>query len=339
MRETIALRDIVPGRFAPGYKGWVNAMLGESLMGTLAVPVAVARGLQGGPLMVVTAGVHGDEFEGMEAIRELFAGLKTENLSGTFIAVPVVNPFSYEGQQRETPFLWDGLNLARQFPGSDGGSPTRMLAHRWSSWLSSIMSQQDVFIDFHSAGTRYEYVSMIGYHAVGGEMEAASRKLSEAFGMDRLWRIPDHPDTHVTFNGWASRQGIPTIATEVCGRGGSQLGDVEELISGLLRVLRYKGMLAGESEQSKTGAANVKQVWSTDWVLVRSAGFFRPFVSLLQQVHEGQTIGEIVTISGEPVEKIISTVSGVIWGIRRFCTVREGDYVYLTACQEEEELL
>ena len=57
---------------------------------TLSMPVLTARGRKDGPTLVVTAGVHGDEYEGMEAIYRTYEALDPDRLKGTFVAVPIV---------------------------------------------------------------------------------------------------------------------------------------------------------------------------------------------------------------------------------------------------------
>src|SRR5437899_3042027 len=79
----------------------------------------VARGARPGKTLLVTAGVHGDEYEGMEAIRRLFAGLDPAEMVGAVVGLPVVNVPAYHAITREGA---DGLNMARIFPGDPAGS-------------------------------------------------------------------------------------------------------------------------------------------------------------------------------------------------------------------------
>lgn len=341
MTQNEKLMEMLPiDRFSPkdmpeGSKSWYKLHLLESMMGAVTVPVAVTRGNGKGPLIVVTAGVHGDEFEGMESIRRLFDELHSDSLRGTFVGIPVVNPFAYEGQMRETPALWDGLNLARQFPGLAQGTLTQQLAFVWHEWMVRTMDENDVFIDFHSAGTRFEYVSMVGFHSTDDRNEARSYELAAAFGMERIWRIPDKPDTRITFNGSVSRRGVPTIATEVRGRGGIVESDVGELVSGIWNILRYKGMVENESEYRSKSELGSLPTWGTEWLWIRTAGLFRPFVDLGDHIEKNQPLGQIISIIGKTLEEIVAPIDGTVWGIRRFSTVQTGDYIYLIGYEED----
>src|SRR5690348_1247274 len=93
----------------------------------LTLPVLLARGRRVGKTLVVTAGVHGDEYEGIQTIFDTYSELDAEKMSGNFLAVPVANPPAFWSGTRTSPL--DGENLARAFPGSLGKGPTAAIAH------------------------------------------------------------------------------------------------------------------------------------------------------------------------------------------------------------------
>ncbi len=86
----------------------------------------VVRGRASGPPAAVTAGVHGDEYEGVAAVGDLTNALDPVTLRGTLILVPVANPTAFAAGTRTNPE--DGANLARSFPGDPDGTPTERLA-------------------------------------------------------------------------------------------------------------------------------------------------------------------------------------------------------------------
>ena len=81
--------------------------------------VVVVGGSQPGPVLLVSGGVHGDEFEGPLAIMRLFGELQPSEIKGTFIGLVVANAPAFEAATRCNPV--DGLDLARQFPGDPSG--------------------------------------------------------------------------------------------------------------------------------------------------------------------------------------------------------------------------
>ncbi|MCA9131580.1 MAG: succinylglutamate desuccinylase/aspartoacylase family protein, partial [Planctomycetales bacterium] len=106
---------------------------------------SVLRGQRPGPKCLITAGVHGDEFEGILATLRLLQVLDTTHLSGTVTLVPVVNELALEAHARCGP---DGLDLARSCPGKRDGAPTEQVA----AALSELIQAADYYIDLHSGG-------------------------------------------------------------------------------------------------------------------------------------------------------------------------------------------
>src|ERR1043166_9578024 len=90
------------------------------------VDAFLVRGASLKPLAVVTAGGHGDEYEGPAAVARLAGLLHGETMAGSLVAIPVANAMAWRAAQRTSPD--DGLNLARTFPGATTGSPTERLA-------------------------------------------------------------------------------------------------------------------------------------------------------------------------------------------------------------------
>src|SRR5487761_1568266 len=84
------------------------------------LPLLVVKGRSGGKTLVVTANIHGDEYEGVRAIFELFDALDPNAMSGDLVAVPVANPPAFWQGTRMSPV--DGLNMARIFPGNAAGT-------------------------------------------------------------------------------------------------------------------------------------------------------------------------------------------------------------------------
>ena len=134
---------------------------------SLLIPVLAVKGASGqGKTLVATAGVHGDEYEGMEAIFRTFEALDPSNLSGTFVAVPVVTLPAFWQATRANPV--DGLNMARIFPGSSSGSMSERLA---ALMLEKVFRHADLYIDLHSSGRNYAMMTLVGYAALGRQAE------------------------------------------------------------------------------------------------------------------------------------------------------------------------
>src|SRR5690348_13174300 len=119
---TIHPDDFDPRNYTRGARHRLDAALGDAL----GFPLLLARGSRPGPTLVVTANVHGDEYEGVRAILETFDALDPERMNGDLLAVPVVNGPAFWSSTRTSPL--DGANLARVFPGDAHGTPSQQIA-------------------------------------------------------------------------------------------------------------------------------------------------------------------------------------------------------------------
>ncbi|MFN7934430.1 MAG: succinylglutamate desuccinylase/aspartoacylase family protein [Bryobacteraceae bacterium] len=282
------------------------------------IPVLLAVGRAPGRTLVVTAGVHGDEYEGMRAIYDFFEGLNADELRGNIVAVPVLHVAAYGAGTRCSPL--DGANLARVFPGKPDGSPTEVLAWHFER---EILPLADAYIDLHSAGTSFVMPALAGYDAA----DAASLALAEAFGGPVLWGHPViAPGRTVSA---AKARGIPWIYTEMRGAGRVHPDDLAFLRRGLRNALRYLGILPGEAERVPVehhlfGDGNVDASISTS-----NRGFLITDLTPLEEVSEGQVLGRLVDLTGNLIEQFHAPVSGVIALVHAKPLVDSGEPLFL----------
>ena len=324
MARSLTLNTFDLAAFSVGHKTWDEIVISGGLVGDVRLPIAIARGQEPGPTVLVVAGVHGDEFEGPTAIEKYFDELDAKSLTGSVVALPAANPYAFDAQTRESGVPYDGLNLARQFPGNAEGTPTQRLADSLFRFTTALLGPQDLFIDFHSGGTRYEFLSMVGYHPTDDATEEASLAMARVFGIDRVWKVPPSPSSTRTFNGTIARAGIPTLGMEMRGRGGLLAVDVDPLVAGLRNVLVAKGMLSGQ-----TRSVSAESGTTTRTVNCGASGIFRSRVELSDLVSRDDVLAQIVLLTGKVEEEIAAPVDGKIWAIRRFASVRPGDIAFM----------
>jgi hypothetical protein len=124
----------------------------RSAYGHIAIPIAVAK-KGAGPTVLLTGGVHGDEYEGPIALVKLIRGLDLSALSGRLIVVPAVNYPAFLAAKRTSPI--DEVNLNRTFPGKRNGTATEMIAHYVTTEL---LPRSDYLIDLHAGGSSLQYL-------------------------------------------------------------------------------------------------------------------------------------------------------------------------------------
>lgn len=306
-----------------GTKANVRLTVPVGLTGPVSVSVLVARGGPG-PTFVAMAGVHGDEFEGVLAVGRLWARLDPGAVRGTFIGVPVANPLAFEAQTRESPPFVDGLNLARIFPGRAAGTPTEMLAHALDAWLTRHLAPgTDLFMDLHSAGTRYDYLPMACYRLAGPpDARQRSRAAAHVLGLPRVWAIEAQPGR---LNSVVAERGVTTVATETHGGAGAAPEDV----AAYERALRGAGAHLGLWDDAlPSGAADERRCVT---IAAPASGLFDADRRLGAEVRAGERIATIRGVGGDVLAEVASPAAGTLWALRRFASVRSGDIAALVA--------
>lgn len=319
--DEFAIRGLPPGKAR-----WELAVVSD-LPGPLSLTALTVVGEEPGPLLLAVAGVHGNEYEGMEAIRRVYASLAPEVMRGTFVGIPVANPLAYAARSRATPAEIDGLNLARVFPGATDGTLTRRLAHHLLGLVERNVGADDLFIDLHSGSHDVAFAPLIGVRDIPGDATSRAVEAARHFGLPRLWRIPDSPGP---FNAETARRGIPTLGTETTGRAGCDPADVDTFTSGLHNLLRYLGITAeGDTPLRHHGPA-----CSTIDLTAPAGGFFRTTLRLYDDVVTGTHLGEIIDVGGEIVERMVAPAGGTIWAWRATPAVRPGDLLGMIASED-----
>ena len=283
----------------------------------------VIEGAADGPHMLITGGVHGDEYESMAAIRRLAAELRADQISGRLTLVPVVNESAYVLQQRCGA---DDLDLARTCPGKADGTISERTAHA----LSELIEAADYYIDLHTGGQICQVLPLSGYslHADAKILEI-QRQMARAFNLPFIWG---------TVAGLKGRSlsvahdaGIPAIYTEYLGSGGCSEAGVCAYTEGCLNVMSMLGMIDRPHldsyieyivEDERPNAGHM-QLHNPSPI----AGFFESFVTLGQLVRKGVELGTVSDATGKDVRKITCPYNGIVLTLRTRPRVEEGEFL------------
>jgi predicted deacylase len=292
------------------------------------IPVRVIGTAAGGPRLLVVAGVHGDEYEPMEAVRRLATMLSSLPFRGCVTVVPVANPSAFAAGSRTGS---DGLDMARSFPGDPHGPPTLRAAHE----ITSELRRADCLIDLHTGGRVMRVLPMTGYtlHPDRRILDV-QRRIARSFGLPVIWGTT--PTLEGRSLSAARDLGVPAIYAEHGGGGGCDPRAVEDYLQGCLRVMRELGMLdarcvgipdapaAAEKllvvEDPRPGSGHLQASHPAP-----AAGFFQPLVSLGAEILEGDVVGTISDPLGESVLEVRAQASGLVLVLRAEPSVQAGD--------------
>jgi predicted deacylase len=263
----------------------------------VTLPVLLINGCRPGRTLVVLAGVHGDEFEGIRALHEVYARLMCERLWGRLLAVPIANPPAVQAGCRTSP--WDGQNLARAFPGKQRGTVTERIA--WALG-EAIIARADLLLDLHSGGIAYEFPPLVGYDGSPTEQGRASRDAALAFGAPVLWAHPTIASGRSISE--AARRQIPWLYAEAPGGGRINPRALRLYVRGVLNLLVHLQILPG-TLRSRPPRWHLIGEGDVDRAIPSPAsGFFVPRVRVLDRVRSGQTLGLV----RDPFGRTIATV-------------------------------
>ena len=322
----IPIEDIAVSTLPRGCKERFQLLVTPTLGEALVLRALAATGRDPGPTLLVVAGVHGDEYEGMEAVRQVFAAIDPATMRGSFLGIPVANPLAYAARTRTTPANVDGLNLARVFPGDAGGTVTQRLAYHLLGLVERNVCPGDLFVDLHSGSADVAFAPMVGFRGVNGDGRGASEEAARHFGIARLWCIPDGPGP---FNAETARRGIPTIGTETTGRAGCDPADVAAYVAGLHNLLAYLQIRDNSSAPIRFDGP----ACSTLEVISPGDGFYRTPVQLLDRVDRGAHLGDIVDLDGDVVAEVFAPMAGEVWASRATPAVRTGELIGMIAAR------
>lgn len=254
----------------------------ESAYGRISVPVAVLRGGTG-PTLLLTAGIHGDEYEGQVALLRLAQTLDPAQLGGRMIIVPIANPPASDAARRTSPI--DGVNLARSFPGRADGTPTEQIAEGLTRLLLPLA---DGLVDLHSGGRTLEYIPCaFGRLPADAGLAQRTLELMQAFGAP-LTLVMTQPEASATFVQAALGRGIPAMATELGGGGGVAPAALAIAEAGLRNVLAFMGMLQGPAAPPSTRLMGIAP---QHFVRAPGRGLFEPRLALGGAARAGEAAG------------------------------------------------
>lgn len=285
----------------------------------LGLPLIVVSGRRPGPRLMVTAGIHGDEYEGPEALRQFLADLDPDGLSGCVAGVIQANPAAYAAFARTSPV--DGLDLNRSFPGSRDGPLTERLAHLLAV---DLLPQFDALVDLHSGGLLYGLSPYVGFHAAPGALGEASFAMAKAFGIPTLYASTPFP--HV-MRLEAARRGIPAILVEAGDEGRLRAEPLALTLRGLHGVARHLGILPGDVA-SGVPMTVLRAAASGEFLRSPAGGFLRSACALGADVLVGARLGSLHDVFGHTLAEITAPHAGRVMEMRTVPVTRTGDWTY-----------
>ena len=296
-RESFCLNHISvePGNVWTGY-----LELGQ---GEFRLPAAVLHGTRPGKTMLITAGVHGGEYVGIQAAIELSQKLKIQKVAGTIIIIKVINVPAFE-RRNGSMGLTDGKNLNREFPGNPEGTEMERLA-----WAVSheLQPAADYYIDLHS-GDDYEQLTSYVYYAGMADEKTVSQSRRMAEQVDVPYMVRSNVASGGAYN-YAASQGIPSILIERGGMGAWTSEEVRSTRRDVRNSLCHLGIYQGKKDYRTYYPLDVTDICYQD---ASRDGLWYPFKKPGDMIREGEILGEVRDYEGGLLELSVAEYDGVI---------------------------
>ena len=201
------------------------------------MPIKIIHGKQTGPILLVLAGMHGDELNGTEIINRLLKNIALKRLKGTLIMIPVFNVYGHITRSR---YLTDGLELDKAFPGKEKGSCLQICSHLHEE----LLSKADYCIDLRTGA-----INHINFPQIYADPKVKDNdRLANAFKAPIICHIKHEKNT---LGNIASEKNIPYLVYEAGEANRFNEREIKIGIKGILNILNSLDMVSLSKSKSK----------------------------------------------------------------------------------------
>ncbi|MBW8367405.1 MAG: succinylglutamate desuccinylase/aspartoacylase family protein [Arenimonas sp.] len=300
----------------------------------IASPVVVARGAMAGPVLCLTAGVHGDEINGVEIVRRISHAIDPTRLSGTVIGVPIVNVFGYS---RGSRYLPDRRDLNRSFPGTRQGSIASRIA---DGFFQDIVKHCDMLVDFHTGSFARSNLPQVRADLTNPDVLEFTR----GFGATVVLHSPGNRGM---LRVAATAVGIPAVTFEAGAPTRLEPAEIAEAVAAIDRLLVKLEMLedpdAGLAPPTDVAAVALEApepapiFLDSRWVRANSGGLLISQVALGQRVLAGQKLGRVINPVTNVQRYILAPVAGRVIGMAQNQAVLPGYAAFHLGTETSEQ--
>ncbi len=283
----------------PGTRKRLTWSSGTAVEGfVVPVPVMVLNGTGPGPVLCLTAAIHGDELNGIEVTRRVLDDIDVEELNGAIIGIPIVN---IQGFYRGTRYLPDRRDLNRYFPGNTRGSSATRMAY---SLFTEVISHCSALIDLHTGSLNRTNLPQVRADLRSPQVT----RMTQAFGATVvLHSVGDKGSLRRA----ASEAGIPSVTFEMGEPMRVQPEQVEHGAKAVETLLYALGM----TRQRRYWGDPEPVYYSSKWVRVDNGGILFSDVALGERVSEGELLGVVTDPLSSKQYRIYAPISGRVLGM------------------------
>ena len=307
--------EILGEKIKPGQSAEVSFNVAKLHTRTpVDVPIIIERSKKPGPTILFTAGIHGDEINGIEIVRQLISKGINKPKIGTTICIPVLNIFGFINMARAFP---DGRDLNRVFPGMKNGSLASRVAYEL---IHEVVPHVDFIVDFHTGGA-YRFNAPQIRIEKGSEDDDV---MAEIFGAPFILYSKN---LNKSFRNACNKLGKPILLYE-----GGKSFDLDNTVTntgvnGAKRIMNHFGMLRRQFKVTEPKKECVK-ITESSWMRAKHSGMFKATIKVGIEVKIGDDIGNITDPYGKFNHFVKAKYSGYIININQSPIVYQGDALF-----------
>lgn len=310
----------------------------DSGWGVVEIPIiSVKNG--SGPTILLTGGIHGDEYEGPIAISRIAQTLDPARVQGRVIMIPAFNMPAVLSDTRLSPV--DDRDMNRCFPGNPRGTFSEMLAHFLDS---HVLPFADVSLDMHTAGHSFDSALSTNMHYLpDAQRRQKTMQAAAAFGAPFntvFWGV----DEGATFTSCVERRGIISLGTELGGWGRVNVEGVRIARRGVDNILKHFGVIEGKPDTSqRDGSPATRHMMVRDracYAFSSASALFEPTNVVGEKVKAGQPAGWlhfVEDVDHAPLE-VPYPRDGILWMSAGPGRIKRGDPVAVIMTNYDDQL-
>ncbi len=280
----------------------------------IEIPVIIERSLNPGPTVLLISGIHGDEINGVEVVRQLLAKQINKPKKGTTICIPILNIFGFLNARRTFP---DGRDLNRVFPGSKSGSLASRVAFHFTQ---NILPEVDYCLDFHTGGSARYNAPQVRVMPDNKEL----LELAKTFGAPF---IVVSKNLNKSLRAICFKQGIPSLLFE----GGKTMQNdkkiVKQGVDGVKRVLFKLDMLDEKFSSSSIENTSII-IEKSKWIRAQKSGLLHVKIDCGKLVEKDEFLATITDPYGTMRYVVKAPNKGYIINVNHSPTVHQGDAIF-----------
>lgn len=282
-----------------------------------------------GKTLLITAGVHGGEYVGIETAMRLINELETNKMFGNVVICPVINTDGFYSGVKQISTI-DGKNLNREFPGNENGTISQKIAFDIEKYLYPIA---DFIVDLHGGDINEKLTPIIFFpYASGEDIKIYVRDIASRMSVD--FRVGSYAENGLY--SYATKKGIPAMLYE---RGSHGMWSEEDVLTekeDMYKLMEILGIIKEGYDIDIN--LNQREITKAEYEQADSDGCWYPYFTNGDEIKKGELLGVLKSIDGEIIQRVEAKFDASVLYYTLSLGVRKNDTLMAYGCEKTNHL-